>query len=203
MNAIYKLIEPYSDHPRETPEYVDKMFHRIPDASVVNREEFILERCKGKRVVNFGSSSGPLHGRLKDVVAELTGVDKAGEPDLKIDLDDEHYDLQVLPGAEVYVCGEIIEHLIAPGFFLRRLKWHLKHKGLEGAELVLTVPNAMGLVFSTYAKRAIEVVNKDHVAWYSYTTLKTLLEKCGFELKEWHWYNGRPLFAEGLVVVAV
>jgi len=176
--------------------------HRIPDAPVVERELFIVKRCKGKRVVNFGSSSGPLHGLLKRVATGLTGVDKAGDPDVKIDLDDEHYNLQALPAAQVYVCGEILEHLLAPGFFLRRLHWHMQHKGLEGAELIVTVPNAMGFIASPAARQGIENCNKDHVAWYSYRTIKTLLEKTGFEIREFAWYHGKPVFAEGLVVVA-
>jgi len=45
----------------------------------------------------------------------------------------------------------------------------------------------------------IENVNRDHVAYYSYWTLHELVTRYGFEITEWHWYNGRPLFAEGLI----
>jgi hypothetical protein len=51
-------------------------------------------------------------------------------------------------------------------------------------------------------EKGYENVNRDHVAYYSWWTLKSLVEKCGYEVVEFAWYNGRPLFAEGLVMLA-
>jgi hypothetical protein len=46
-----------------------------------------------------------------------------------------------------------------------------------------------------------ENVNVDHVAWYSWRTLKTLLDRYGYPIREFYWYKGRPRFAEGIIVV--
>jgi len=199
---IYSLLDSYSAYPDKTPEYVDKMLHPIPDTTVVSRETFILDYCKSKTVINFGSDSGQLHQKISKVAKSVFGVDKAGTPDLRVDLDDEFYSLFHMPMADVYVVGELIEHLVSPGAFLKKLRWVTKHEGAEGCRIIITVPNAL-CEFVTYhaAKSRTENVNSDHVAWYSYHTLKCLIEKCGFELDEWRWYNGKPIFAEGLIFV--
>jgi hypothetical protein len=202
MNDIYNLLDAYSPYPGTSPEYVDKMLHPIPDAPVVLREAFILARCKGKTVVNFGSDSGNLHGKISKVAKSVFGVDKQGDPDLRLDLDDEHYSLSHMPMADVYVVGEIIEHMISPGAFLKRLRWVMTHEGAEGCEAIITVPNALSDSLRHHAiKHQVENVNLDHVAWYTYHTLRTLLAKCGFELHEFYWNNGKPVFAEGLIGV--
>jgi hypothetical protein len=197
MNDIYELLTPYV----QSREYLDKMMHDIPNMSVVDRQGFIVDRCKGKRVINFGSSSGNLHKNISTVASSLFGADKAGDPDLRIDLDDDHYSLSMMPMADVYVCGEILEHLLAPGLFLRRLRWAMSAEGAEGCELIITVPNALCGTVKQLAEQGVEHVNGDHVAWYSYYTLKSLIERCAFTLKESYWYNGKPIFAEGLIFV--
>ena len=127
--------------------------------------------------------------------------------------------------AEVVVAGELIEHLDRPGAFVDAVATLLA----PGGALVLTTPNAHALtnVLGAFAGR--ELVNPDHVAWYSWRTLTTLLERHGWRLDELSYYpfprvlsgslaprllfNGyqavaRPLFrvrpslADGVVAVA-
>jgi hypothetical protein len=66
---------------------------------------------------------------------------------------------------------------------------------------VITVPNAFAQAGRSHMLRGVENVNVDHVAWYSHRTLKTLLERVGYDIKEFHWYRGVPYLAEGLIVV--
>jgi hypothetical protein len=47
--------------------------------------------------------------------------------------------------------------------------------------------------------QGIESVNIDHVAWYSWQTMTTLLNKTEWRVVDWKWYNGKPLTAEGLI----
>ena len=49
--------------------------------------------------------------------------------------------------------------------------------------------------------QGMENVNIDHVAWYSYTTLTTLLKREGWIPEVHAWYKGEPYFSEGLIVV--
>lgn len=177
--------------------YRAKQWHAIPQAAVVVRETFILERVQGKRVLEFGAS-GPMHEAIVKVAASVTGVDRADGPGvLGFDLDD--VSRQSLPGEgpyDVVVCGEVLEHLANPGHFLARLK-----RNYGGTTTILTVPNAHNAHNDGNVRRGFENVNIDHVAWYSHRTLQTLLERYGYAIEQFYWYRGQPATAEGLIVV--
>lgn len=196
MDAIYNLIEPYARYPHKPPHYVDVMMHDIPAAPVVKREKFILEKCMGKNVVHFGSAGNKgLHQVMVKVAKRAIGVDKDDPCDYKMDLEKAIYIKQILPSKnDLLVCGEILEHLSNPGHFLSELK-------LFAIPVIITVPNGMCTAVQRYAEAGVEHVNRDHVAWYSWHTLKTLVERVGFKVKEFAWYNGKPYFAEGLIFV--
>ena len=194
MNDISELMdECASTHPRGW-EYQKKMIHPIPNTSVVDRERFILERCRNKAVINFGCASGGLHGAIKSVANHIIGLDKRQPCDILIDFDNIKHEGPSLFG-DLAICGEVLEHLSNPGRFLDYL-WRFK------MSIIFTVPNALSEIARRYANTGIESVNNDHVSWYSYHTMKVLLERHGFSNMEWYWYNGRAIFAEGLVVVA-
>ena len=181
--------------PRDTA-YDEKMMHPIPDAAVVDREQFIVDTIRGKTVIEFGAS-GALHGKITAAASVVVGVDRDRAPGvIGFDLDAIGQDLPVLAKPNWIVCGEVIEHLSNPGYFLSRLKHQY-----GGVPMIITVPNAFTDVGRKTLDKGIENVNRDHVAWYSYTTLKTLLTRAGYTIRELYWYGGKPYYAQGLVVV--
>jgi len=93
---------------------------------------------------------------------------------------------------DIIVCGEVFEHLANPGRVLKALREYQK-------PVVVTVPNAFSDSGHFSVSRGIENVNKDHVAYYSYWTLRELVTRYGFTIYDWYWYNGKPLTAEGLI----
>lgn len=201
-NNLAELAAEVSSYGHYGADYFQRMMHRIPSAKVVNRTDFILEKCKGKKVVNFGSASGHLHGDIKKVAASVFGVDKVEPADHLVDLDDEFAMLRGhLPPGEVYVCGEIVEHLSNPGSFLKKLRWEMSHNGEQGAELIITVPNALANPLLQHAKRGYLNVNSDHCFWFCWKTLETLLSRFDFTIIERAYYEGRPVFSEGLIAV--
>ena len=175
-NAIYSIIE---------NDYTSRMMHPIPDTIVVERERWIADRVKGKRVLDIGAS-GDLSEIVKEV-ADQVSVNRTNA-DYCIDVEKEE-----LPNDDFnYVlCGEILEHLSNPGIFLDKLHQYL-------CPIIITVPNAFG---NNRGRVGIENVNREHVAYYSYYTLLTLIERHGFRLLEWHWYKGKPYTAEGIIFV--
>jgi 2-polyprenyl-3-methyl-5-hydroxy-6-metoxy-1,4-benzoquinol methylase len=191
-------------HQVMSPEYIAKMMHTVPEATVVDREKFILERCKGKRVLEFGAS-GRLQKAIFSGATFYIGVDRQESPELHIvgfDLDSvkEEELPSFAPGVQppdVIVCGEIIEHLANPGYFLERL-----HAQFTGIPVVISVPNGTSAPAAVHLRDSIENVNKDHVAWYSWKTLNTLLTRYGYSIEGFHWYGGKPMISEGLIVVA-
>ncbi len=179
--------------------YAAKMLHEIPEADVVDRAVFLLKQVAGKRVLEFGAS-GPMHEAIVKAAAQCVGVDRETFVGvLGFDLDDVTVSSlpdfgPVLP--QVIVCGEVLEHLANPGWFLQRLK-----RQYAGVPVVVTVPNAYSLAGRRHAERGTENVNCDHVAWYSWKTLSVLLGRYGYAVKEFYFYNGEPFTAEGLIFV--
>ena len=162
----------------------------------MDRAKFILKHCEGKRVLEFGAS-GPLHDQIVKAAASCSGVDRRDSPGVQgFDLDD--VDRSTLPSceAEIIICGEVLEHLSNPGYFLHRLK-----RQYPGVPVIVTVPNAFAKAGAQWLAKGVENVNGDHVAWYSPKTISVLLERAGYQVGELFYYNGDGPTAEGLVVV--
>lgn len=82
---------------------------------------------------------------------------------------------------DVVFAGELIEHLSNPGLFLQRSRDHLKDNGY----LLLTTPNAFyppRLLGCIRTMADDPTVNEEHTSWFSPTTLKTLLNREGFDV---------------------
>ena len=168
-----------------TLEYADKMVTDLPNTDVVDRRMFILKQCMDKVVLDVGCK-GPFHEELKEVTKKCYGIDQEmvkDDPDfLQMVIGKDA--LPVYEDVQVIVCGEIIEHLINPGLFLQELK-----EKYPTQTKIISVPNAFAKGHPSWIKKRKENTNTDHVAFYSYVTLKGLLGKCGYEVKEFYWYD--------------
>jgi hypothetical protein len=183
------------------PAWVEKMIHPLPAASsVVNRRAFIFERSAGKVVLDVGAT-GPMHALLTRAAAKVYGWDREDGPGVTgIDLDAVGEALPVYPDVELVVLGEVVEHLSNPGHFLDRLR------RAYPCPTIVTVPNAYCTLGRRRLAQGVEVVNRDHVAWHSPRTLRVLLERAGYTIREHYYYHGKPIEpayeAEGLIAVA-
>lgn len=213
----------------------------LPKTPVVVREELLESLVKGRKVLHVGCTDSPytrerhaagllLHNRLAPLASRLVGIDldqdaiawlsAQGVPDLHV------ADATRLGGflesisfaPDLVLAGEVVEHLSNPGNFLSALREGLP----SGARLVVTVPSAFAYFGILQMLLGREKVHPDHVAYYSYGTLKTLLEGNGFEVESLtpcrnrearsidrilHWpfhqfLRLRPHFATGYVAVA-
>jgi 2-polyprenyl-3-methyl-5-hydroxy-6-metoxy-1,4-benzoquinol methylase len=190
--------------PEPSAAYAAKMLHKLPETKVVDRAEFILSHVKGKRVLEFGAS-GPMHEQIVKAAASCQGVDREHSAGvIGFDLDDMAPDHQWLPmpasahdAFDIIVCGEVLEHLSNPGWFLTRLK-----RQFADVPVIITVPNAFSEVSRAWIKKGFENVNADHVAWYSPKTVSVLLERAGYATGDLYYYNGHGPTAEGLIVFA-
>jgi Methyltransferase domain len=126
-----------------------------------------------------------LHERLAKVAASLVGLDldEAGVEAAQAQGYEAHaVDAQSteavrslgLGRADVVIAGELIEHLDAPGPFLRAM-----HELAN--ELVLTTPNAYRVVNFLVPLSGRESVHPHHTSWQSPQTLRRLLELSGWE----------------------
>ena len=192
--------------------------------------DFLLDYCKGKRVAHFGFVDSPftkesiksnalLHLKLKKVCSELIGIDndadavrlysqQTGDDDVIIGdiykLDDSSSALQ---NKDVYLMGEILEHLSNPGMALKSIYNIMA----DSSELIVTVPNASSLSLFRAALHNVEIVHHDHVCWYSIQTMTSLFQRYGFKVKNISFYlagSGKcpgfihrtfPFLSEGII----
>ena len=184
----------------EIPEYgQDEMAHPLPKTTIVDRIPWLVEQCRGKRVIHVGFADAGfrdeqtragrwLHGHLDDVATSLVGLDFDG-PGVAA-AQDADYDAHLvdctdvaavealdLEPADVVLAGEVIEHLGAPGPFLEAMARLIA----PGGTLIVTTPNAYGLVnVVANITRRIEVNHPDHVVMFTWRTLTQLMAREGW-----------------------
>lgn len=178
---------------------------------LVQRSDVIFDHCAGKKVLHLGCTNYPyteeaikfdmlLHFQLDKVADELWGLDFDQEG---IDILAAHgvdnifrgdlerlHEVKIDETFDVIVAGEMIEHLNSPGLFLSGIKRFMR----PDSRLLITTINAYcAMRFFYYALRgkrgSVELVHPDHVAYYSYFTLKLLLERHGLQVENFLFYD--------------
>ncbi len=178
---------------------------------LVQRVDYIKEVCTGKKVLHLGCTNYPytqnsiedgilLHFELEKIASDLFGFDydqagidvlaEAGGVNLFQANVEKLEDVPLDTTFDVIIAGEMIEHLNNPGLFLNGIQRFMTAK----TKIVITTVNAYcAMRFVTYALRGRggrqEPVHPDHVAYYSYSTLKLILERAGLEVEDFLFYD--------------
>jgi 2-polyprenyl-3-methyl-5-hydroxy-6-metoxy-1,4-benzoquinol methylase len=176
-----------------------EMVHRLPPATLVDRFDHLRDLARGRRVVHVGfvdagcqslneQAGAWLHEHLAGSAAELVGidVDEAGVQRARargyeayaVDCRDVAAlrALELGP-ADLVVAGEVIEHLDDPGGFFDGIHALVA----PGGQLVVTTPNATGLVNAAALFGNYEVNHPDHVVMYTCATLDAMLRRHRWE----------------------
>jgi SAM-dependent methyltransferase len=177
----------------------DDLVHQLPRTSIVDRVPWLVDQCRGRGVVHVGFADAGfrdeqqragrwLHGRLAEVTSSLVGIDsdaRSVEHAVAAGLEAHLADctdatavagLGIAP-AEVVLAGEVIEHVDAPGPFLDGLR----HLCRDDGRLIVTTPNAYGLVnVAANLIRRVEVNHPDHVLMFTWRTLTELMRRHGW-----------------------
>jgi len=194
---------------------------KIPRMEMIARDDWLTNKCKGKRVLHVGCADYPitkakidngflLHARLAPVCKEIVGVDidQNGISMLsKLMPNHEfiHHNIEELDECralsgkifDVIVAADVYEHIYNPGRFLEGARKLLSPSG----ELLLTTPNAFSIKrMIPMAFWGFEYVHPDHVGYFSVCTLIRMLNAKGFNLKglhafQWHQPTFRNWFA--------
>jgi 2-polyprenyl-3-methyl-5-hydroxy-6-metoxy-1,4-benzoquinol methylase len=175
---------------------------RVP-RQVVIREDYILDKCKQKRVLHLGCigkaeglyeelmvKNAWLHARIRAVAAEVVGIDNAheivsrlrsahGVSDIYVG-DAHHLENLDMGLFDIVMAGEIIEHLPYPGLFLASAHHVLN----TGGQVLITTTNAFCTRRFLGVLGGFESVHEDHVAYYSHRTLERLGEMTGYRIVE-------------------
>lgn len=187
------------------------MPNKFLDFCIVQRVDFIVNECVGKRVLHLGCTNYPytkesikncmlLHHELEKVAEKVTGIDSdekgitllkdSGSANIYLGDLERLDDLEIDEQFDVIIAGEMIEHLNNPGLFLTGIKRFMS----PDTKLILTTVNAYcAMRFFWYGLRGKggrkEFVHPDHVAYYSYSTLKVLLERHGMQVDRFLFYD--------------
>jgi hypothetical protein len=177
----------------------------LPKTSILEgRQDFILEKCRSKRVLHLGCvdtgllqerfQSGELmHLKLAAVAAELWGVDvnvegiaflqERGVGNLIVGDVCALDEIEALRGKsfDVIVASEVVEHLQNPGLFLQAVQSVMT---AASTQLIITVPNAFRIDTLYSLLGNVERVHPDHNFWFSYHTITNLVQKSGLVVKE-------------------
>lgn len=203
------------------------MVHRLPTAPRVERVEHLVAMARGRRVVHVGfvdagcqdanrRSGTWLHEHLDRVSSSLVGIDldeggvvrarSAGYDAVAVDCTDPVAlaAAGVTPG-QLVIAGEVIEHLDAPGHFLEGMHALVAPHG----QLVVTTPNAYGLLNVMASVLHREINHPDHVCMFTWRTLTNLAARHGWEPVATAVYvpsvkqvGGRGLLARGMTMGA-
>jgi SAM-dependent methyltransferase len=163
--------------------------------SIDDRVAYLCDLVRGRSVLDIGvvehtrdAANSPdwLHGHLKRCASRCLGVDVLEEE--VGHLREQGYevivaDITQAPLSEkfdVIVGGEVLEHLDAPGMFMRNCAAMLN----PGGRLAITVPNPwyINAIVKNCIKGHTFVDSADHVAWYDPSTLFELGERHGLKL---------------------
>ncbi len=182
---------------------------RLPRTRAVDRIDYLCALAAHRRTFHIGFAGETrasieelrgnplwLHGRLAGVASSLVGLDvdpesverarAAGFDAHAADATDREQLLGLgLEPANLVLAGEVIEHMERPGEFLDAVH----QLTVPGGRLVVTTPNAASLLNPLAAMARFELINPDHVAFYSWYTLGNLLSRHGWHVTEFVTYH--------------
>jgi hypothetical protein len=203
-------VKPGVEHPSApSPLWISNLpsVHRLRKRPpLVDRVRWLERQASSRKVIHLGfldadrvddklESGAWLHERLSRQASHLVGVDvdaagveavrRSGYEAYVCDLEDAAATQSLgLEPAELIVAGELIEHLESPGRFLDAVRPLV---GPEG-RLILTTPNATALTNVLVGLSRREWSSPHHVAYYSWRTLATLLERHGWSMEDVLFY---------------
>lgn len=171
----------------------------------VNRVEFILSKCRGKRVLDLGcvqhtaewaiKSPCWLHKKILDVAEHVIGIDYAKSEVNKLQklgfnviTADVTRPLPIKDKFDVIVAGNLIEHLDNFKGFFGNLKNILKSDG------VVLISTANPFYFDQYFYSALKnnvLINPEHTCWIDPIALNQLAARFGFQIREFHFVKER------------
>ncbi len=178
---------------------------------MIFRKDKIVSLCENKSVLHLGFVQHSdqyqnmidkgvwLHEMINKVASKLVGFDFLEEEVniLKQAYGYEAYcadvtkleNVKLSEQYDVIVCGELIEHLDNPGVMLNGIKRFMHKDSL----LIITTPNPWSKNRLNLIKKQVpesKWLNPEHTCWFSFQTLKQLLERYDFEEDFYGYSNG-------------
>jgi 2-polyprenyl-3-methyl-5-hydroxy-6-metoxy-1,4-benzoquinol methylase len=162
---------------------------------ISNRIDYFCDLARDKDILDVGvvehtrdavHSPQWLHQHLSKVAKTCLGIDIL-EEDVKY-LQSLGYNIicqditrsSLVQTFDIVICGDVLEHVESPGFFLKSLATMLNPNG----RLVVSIPNPwyINVLVKTISDGYVYVDNVDHVAWFDPSTLCEMGQRYGLKL---------------------
>jgi 2-polyprenyl-3-methyl-5-hydroxy-6-metoxy-1,4-benzoquinol methylase len=171
---------------------------KIKGSGAVDRELFVRERCRNKRVLDLGcirhdaetalKDPNWMHKIIKDVAADVVGVDYLQDEirilktaGYAVIFGDVTKPLDVSGKFDVIVAGDLIEHLTNFDGFFANCKRLLKPDGI----LIVSTANPFySGEFHYLAFKKNFLVNPEHTCWIDPQCLSQLSERFSFHIED-------------------
>jgi hypothetical protein len=179
-----------------------------------DRDSLLLRLCEGKSVIHVGCTDFPLtseridegrdlHKKLLGATQFLIGVDidRAGLARMEKEYGGEYvcHDLScdgppppalIACSPDVILAADVIEHVGAPGPFLRGLASVARETASDPCILVST-PNGLAARPAMYTAFGVEMIHPDHRLICTPRTLTVLANDADLTPVDWYFYNTR------------
>lgn len=203
---------------------------KVPSLKLINRDEWIIEHCRGKKVLHIGCTDYPvtqskienkemLHQKILAVAKKVVGIDtdREGCEMMRQLMPNEDFivhsaeklteceGLKKVPDFDIILAADVFEHLSNPGMFLDGA-FELLH---DHCRLLITTPQAFSIKrFLPMVFLGYEYVHADHKAYFSLSTMQSILSQhnlCIEEIYGFQWRHPafRNCFANALVSPAL
>lgn len=173
-----------------------------------------LRECQGREILELGCGNGHLAIKLSEAGYDVTAVEgsptgieqgKRASPNVRFHLFDVCEPLPFTECADVVISIEVIEHLFHPAALVRNACQALR----KGGALILTTPYhgywknlALSLANHWDAHLQADCEPGRHIKFFSWATLKGLLEANGFHSISFRGVGRIPGFWKSMVVMA-
>jgi len=179
----------------------------VPRRPAVDRRRYLLDACRGRRVLHLGCTDWPLTAeRAEEGTLLQQSLLKIDCDLVGLDLDRNGVDYFNTHGLgpcvygniettsladvggkpfEVVLAGEIIEHLENPGLFLRACRPLIA----PGGVLIITTINAYCSFRILRYLLGREIVHEDHNYYFSPRVLEQMAARCGYRQRAFYFHG--------------
>jgi len=184
-------------HPKLTPQEIREqydgeyyVFHESPERRWARAAQLYVEhllpleqRSQGRTLLEIGCAGGELLALARDRGWQVTGIEISPQAsqaarrnhdlDVRAGTLEEH--ANTIGGFDVAIANDVIEHIAAPGTFLRTLHDVLR----PGGWATLETPNWGGIWRRLGGRRWLGI-NPFHISFFDARALLRLMGECGF-----------------------
>jgi 2-polyprenyl-3-methyl-5-hydroxy-6-metoxy-1,4-benzoquinol methylase len=183
----YYASEDYISHTNTTKGLVNQLYHKVRSYMLVQKQKLVERYCSGGRLLDVGTGTGYFLSHMRNGGWQVTGLEpdtgarKVAKERFGLDIDDIEalYSLAE-ESFDVITMWHVLEHVHSLNHNLAQINRLLCDRGW----LIIAVPNPTSSDATHYGKFWAAYDVPRHLWHFSPKSMKLLLEKHGFDLRD-------------------